>query len=171
MIKTQQSLYFHKKKIKSSGCSDTCENTYCSWELLAPHHSSGQGESCKKESVVRRASHSSSPHTGPLQSRCQPLRPGFRTKHRGPGAGGSSWLDCRQGCVQITHRLGWGCVTASPSLCAPSERLLIWRSDTAAGCEGRSYKPFENVLASLTSLKNLQARASLSKFLWWMQIQ
>lgn len=83
MIKTRQSLYFHKKKIKSSGYSDTCENTYCSWALLGPNHSSGRGESCKKESVVRTASHSSSPHSGALQSRCQP-QAWIQEKAQGP---------------------------------------------------------------------------------------
>lgn len=97
---------------------------------------------------------------------------GFREKPQGPRTGASSWLGCRQGCVQLAHRLGW-CVVSEPlPPCVPLlNACLIWRSDAAAECEGRSYKPFENVLASLTSLKSLQARASLSKFLWWRQIQ
>lgn len=128
MIKTQQSLYFHKKKIKSSGCSDTCENTYCSWELLAPHHSSGQGESCKRESVVRRASHSSSPDTGPLQSRCQlsgldsGQTTGAREQEAAPG-----WTAGRGVCRSHT---GWAGAASQPLLPVrpfwATSHLKIW---------------------------------------------
>lgn len=110
------------------------------------------------------------PRRDPWTTRHRPLRPGIW----GGTAGGREQepapaLDCGQGCVpeprpHLGEHVGWAGASCR-SLSLPtwpfwvSISFILW-SDTSAVCEGRSQKRFGNVLASLTSLKSLQATAS-----------